>query len=137
MKKIFVLLMAFVLLMSVSGCGKNVSPQIGAEKKPLQSAQGIVGTWQVKKADYELSADPMKSVLSSLLKEYIKKGSDITFAEDNKGMAGEAEITYSFSGNTLIMTWDNSKNFTFEVSFDDGRLELEIDDVAEFELERK
>ena len=136
MKKFLSLFLICVFMLSLSGCTAKIDPVGEIEKKPGSISESIIGTWEIAEADFENDADPFKKVMTSLLKDYMKKGSKVIFEEGNKAVVDDTNVEYALNANILTLTWDNSKNFTFEISFDDGRLELEADDVAEFKLKK-
>ena len=136
MKKFLSLVLIFVLMSSISGCTMKIDPVGEIEKKAEIITGGIEGTWQIARAEFENTPDPMKKVIISLLKDYLKEGSVISFEKDNKAKVDGTDISYSVLGDTLTLTWDNSKNFQFELSLDNGMLELEMEDAAEFKLKK-
>ncbi len=136
MKKILSLILISVFMLSLSACAVKIDPIGEIEKKAEIITNGIEGSWKIERAEFENTFDPMKKVIVSLLKEYLKEGSIISFEKDNKAKVDGTDISYSILGDTLTLTWDNSKNFQFELSIDNGILELEMEDAAEFKLKK-
>lgn len=122
--------------MSLSGCAVKIDPAKEIPQKPQSIADSIIGTWEIAEAEFETDADPLKKVMTSLLRTYMEKGNKIVFEEGNRAVINGTQVTYTLNQNILTLTWDNSKNFPFVLSFDDGKLEMEIDDVAEFKLKK-
>lgn len=136
MKKFLSLILICVFIVSLSGCAVKIDPAKEIPKKADIINNGIEGSWKIARAEYENTLDPMKKVIVSLLKEYLKEGSVISFEKNNKAKVDGVDISYSILGDTLTLTWDNSKNFQFELSIDNGMLELEMEDAAEFKLKK-
>ena len=136
MKKILSLILISVFMLSLSACAVKIDIAGEIPKKTEIITNGIEGSWKITRAEYENTLDPMKKVIVSLLKEYLKEGSVISFEKNNKAKVDGTDISYSILGDTLTLTWDNSKNFQFELSIDNGMLELEMEDAAEFKLKK-
>ena len=135
MKKLSFLLVISILLISMSGCFVKIEiPENIPEKGDIQSF--IEGEWQISKTEFEKQENPLNTAILNVLKDKIKTGDKAVFKNDKTGTIGENDVTYSLSGNTLTITWDESKNYNFTVSFDEGNLELEIDEMFEAELRR-
>ncbi len=136
MRKFLSLFLVVVFMLSLSSCAVKIDPMGEIEKKAEIITNGIEGSWKIERAEFENTLDPMKKVIVSLLKEYLKEGSIISFEKDNKANVDGVDISYSVLGDTLTLTWDNSKNFQFEMSIDNGMLELDMEDAAEFKLKK-
>jgi len=129
-KKFFSLFMITVLVLSLSAC--MVKVEIPENIPP--KGQGIVGEWEFCEVKFEKPKNPVNIAVANVLAEKIKLGDKAIFRDDKTGKIGDEEITYTFENGILTVIWNENINYKFEVSFDEGRMELEIDDMFEGEL---
>jgi len=145
MKKILCMAISVLLVLSAAGCGnKDVMPNENktevlenTDTEIKKAELPFAGEWQVLEAEFKTSSDVMKKTMITLLKNRIKKDSVIKISNDLTGSVDGENVTYKWENGILTMVFDDSKNFNFHLTFDDGKMEMEIDDVAEFELIKK
>lgn len=137
MKKILVLILVFTFILTLSSCTVRIDPQGEIEQKAAVSENSIIGSWEVTKADFKKSSDPLKGVFNSVLKNHIKEGYILEFLEDGTANVESEAASYTFDKNVLNLTFDNSKNFPFEVSFKGDEVNIKIEDVIDATLVRK
>lgn len=131
MKKILCLALCALMIFSFCACNK------GSDNATGQAPSGIVGTWTIEKADYKDNSDPMAAAMVSILKERFAKGMEIEFKEGGKATVGEAEVDYSVDGNLLTITWENNKNFIFNMTENGNKIDLVVDNVLDAAIVRK
>ena len=130
MKKLLYLLVMSILLISITGCiAKTEIPENVPPK-----GNGIVGEWEFSEVKFEKPKNPVNIVVANILAEKIHHGDKALFRDDKTGKIGGEDITYTFDKGILTVIWNENINYKFDVSFDDGGIELEIDDMFEGEL---
>ena len=137
MKKLFIIVVSFILILSLVGCSKGETPKVSPTPKVPEVVSPIVGTWKYYKDIPDVPSQKTWTLFFNKDGTYTTEGDTIKYKSDKaKNSTGSshadtwgAKGTYSVTQNHLTLTWEykaKTERFSsnFEIKEENGEKQL-------------
>ena len=137
MKKILVIVVSFILILSLVGCSKGETPKVSPTPEASKVVSPIVGTWKYYKDVPDVPSQKTWTLFFNKDGTYTTEGDTIKYKSDKaKNSTGSshadtwgAKGTYLVTQNHLTLTWEHKGkteklSSDFEIKEENGEKQL-------------